>query len=1273
MSNPNDFVIENGVLIKYKGTDPVVTVPDGVTSIGGGAFSYCSSLNSVTLPEGLTSIGSSAFSGCSSLTSVTLPEGLTCIGNEAFQWCKSLTSVTLPESLTSIGDSAFWGCSSLTRVTLPEGLTSIGDGAFWGCSSLTSVTLPEGLTSIGDAAFCECSSLTSVTLPESLTNIGDSAFWGCSSLNSVTLPESLTSIGDWAFKGCSSLIKIVFPASLKKNGKEAFAGCENLVSVSGGGAIAFAKNSFGTDDWPYNSCKKLKYTSEMFKNAGQLPDLFAGHLSVCDAEALAWVYIYQKGEVWEKALAKVLTAENAPAILAAMAAFIREAKYPKKAATAAAAFVRANVLLLSGEGIAELLDALRSKKQTTLADELAVDPAVATALHSEEKPAAETDEQVLPDGTILYGKVKAPLAVGSRFAFGTSGGCWRILQMNEEEHTVLVVSEEIVCERVFHNKWEKVTWETSDVRAWLNGEYLNTAFSEEERAAIIESEIENPDNPKYHTKGGNPTKDKIFLLSIDEATRYFNTDADRATGTWWWLRSPGYGEDKAARVSNVGSLHVYGYDVNIEGGIRPAFKINPESGIFKSLLSENRNGEPVIVSPMLRIKAGEVIWANPDAVEVVLPSYVKKIAAGAFRNSMELKTVTWQGAVPVIDKEAFFNCPNLRLPAEVYTGKKLPDENLAPYIPDDPAIISAAMLQKKDGEFRRAAIARLTSENAAAVADALLLRAADWTDAEFMLRFAFAAAPLPGEKLLKAFSAALTKAKLTNRGWKTFLLREGQSAARELAPVFFDVPFAILQTKTEALSGLPALREILPAVYPYAEAYDFGYVDSSDFRKGAKEYAKNAEAETAAKKLDHKALMGLLLSWTATDGPRWYAPYAAYANEEELAELIAEMKAWEKDKTKKEQLIRVRGAILLGDTVTAMRYADSLGLLERYAALRGLDADTLRDETISDFGLDLSGRRIWTLAGKTLTAALNNDLTFTLTDESGKALKSVPKKGADEAEYETVKKEFAALKKDVKSTAKTRNDKIFADFLSGRARPAEAWKNGYLDNAVLIALARLIVWAQGENTFTLKETGELITVDGAAYTLTDEPVKVAHPMEMTKEDVEAWQHYFTSNALRQPFEQVWEPVADSSLVKPGRYDGCTVPLYALMNKEKHGIVMEGRSQITLKDCSADLIYIEGHHDWVNNEFEVKNFTFKTYTRQVNHIVVHLDKATVAGRIKKDDVSASQWFDRFTLAQIQSFIDLANDNKATNVLALLLEYKEKTFPDFDPMAEFTLEW
>ena len=61
MSNINDFVIENGVLKKYKGQGGDVVIPEGVTSIGFWAFSDCSSLASVVIPEGVTSIGAAAF------------------------------------------------------------------------------------------------------------------------------------------------------------------------------------------------------------------------------------------------------------------------------------------------------------------------------------------------------------------------------------------------------------------------------------------------------------------------------------------------------------------------------------------------------------------------------------------------------------------------------------------------------------------------------------------------------------------------------------------------------------------------------------------------------------------------------------------------------------------------------------------------------------------------------------------------------------------------------------------------------------------------------------------------------------------------------------------------------------------------------------------------------------------------------------------------------------------------------------------------------------
>ncbi|MBR2602983.1 MAG: leucine-rich repeat domain-containing protein, partial [Clostridia bacterium] len=140
-----------------------VTIPNSVTSIGSNPFCSCKKLTDIQVsPDhpALAVIDGVLFSKADkqlvcypyafTAESYVIPQGITAIGGSAFSWCTSLTSVTIPDSVTAIGDGAFESCSSLTSITIPDSVTSIGDRAFDSCSSLTSVTIPDSVTSIGN-------------------------------------------------------------------------------------------------------------------------------------------------------------------------------------------------------------------------------------------------------------------------------------------------------------------------------------------------------------------------------------------------------------------------------------------------------------------------------------------------------------------------------------------------------------------------------------------------------------------------------------------------------------------------------------------------------------------------------------------------------------------------------------------------------------------------------------------------------------------------------------------------------------------------------------------------------------------------------------------------------------------------------------------------------------------------------------------------------------------------------------------------------------------
>ena len=158
-----------------------VTIPNSVTNIGYSAFEGCSGLLSFSVAADnpsyksvsgflLTKDGKELVAGING--DVTIPDGVTSIGG-AFEHYSGLTSVTIPSSVTDIGG---WCYSGLTSVAIPGSVTDIGETAFMRCRSLTNVTLGNGVTSIGWGAFKGCSALTSVTIPSSVTNIEDFAF-----------------------------------------------------------------------------------------------------------------------------------------------------------------------------------------------------------------------------------------------------------------------------------------------------------------------------------------------------------------------------------------------------------------------------------------------------------------------------------------------------------------------------------------------------------------------------------------------------------------------------------------------------------------------------------------------------------------------------------------------------------------------------------------------------------------------------------------------------------------------------------------------------------------------------------------------------------------------------------------------------------------------------------------------------------------------------------------------------------------------------------------
>ena len=185
---------------------------------------------------------------------------------------------------------------------------------------------------------------------------------------------------------------------------------------------------------------------------------------------------------------------------------------------------------------------------------------------------------------------------------GFGGLDWLVLDVDKQNNRALLLSKDIIEQREYNDDNKSIDWENCTLRKYLNGAEFSKRFRSDEWARVYKPEkpgTENEDNQWFETKGGEKTRDSVFLLSISEAVKYFGDSGqlknknpkseyriddqynDRRAAksnsvtAWWWFRSPGFDQSYAAFVYSGGNARLYGFYVNNEtGGVRPALWLN---------------------------------------------------------------------------------------------------------------------------------------------------------------------------------------------------------------------------------------------------------------------------------------------------------------------------------------------------------------------------------------------------------------------------------------------------------------------------------------------------------------------------------------------------------------------------------------------------------------------------------------------------------------------------------------------------------------------------
>ena len=426
--------------------------------------------------------------------------------------------------------------------------------------------------------------------------------------------------------------------------------------------------------------------------------------------------------------------------------------------------------------------------------------------------------------------------------------------------------------------------------------------------------------------------------------------------------------------------------------------------------------------------------------------------------------------------------------------------------------------------------------------------------------------------------------------------------------------------------------------------------------------------------------------------------WARYAPDKEIVKIVNYYKKWKCKKTKdKYRAEGIHDMLLLSDTIAAMKFFDSIGELRKYAQKRGMTESELRSSTmLPDFGFDADGVKRFEIGGNVIEVRITDALKIELFDTNAqKVIRSFPKKSADPAKAEAAAKDFAAFKKDVTAFIKEYDLQTAKMYMIGDSISFNTWNKVYRDHPIISKLNNMIIWQDTAGCTFAVINGQIIDSNGNDFMPNDQ-VRVAHVLDMDADDIVRWQKLLKDKKQSLFLEQVWEPVRQSkNTVDSSRYSGAVITskernLLKTRLKRRGINVSAGevrreydyRSGKYIFDSENDMFFDnaaklhytveEKSGDLTLGDFTVRN---SKDVRKINAILLELDRITISVQIRCDNVEAIEeaQLDELTVSQISDFIKLATENKATNCTALLLDYKNRKYPEYDSFDEFVLEW